>query len=128
MAKLNFFVSFLFLVCLAFVAHACTSNQDCNNDEYCERDYNCNGIGVCTETPEVCILLYSPVCGCDGETYGNDCNAHGSGTSIASAGSCDSPKTSNQNPNADDSDDGSNSLGSRIAWAGVAVVLFLAFL
>ena len=29
--------------------------------------------GACIKPPEVCTQDYKPVCGCNGETYGNDC-------------------------------------------------------
>ncbi len=32
-----------------------------------------DGAGLCAKVPEVCTQDYEPVCGCDGETYGNDC-------------------------------------------------------
>jgi hypothetical protein len=45
--------------------------------------------GVCTETPQACDAIYDPVCGCDGKTYGNACEANLAGTSPAKAGECE---------------------------------------
>lgn len=44
--------------------------------------------GTCQYRAEVCIALYDPVCGCDGRTYGNACNASSAGASILHDGEC----------------------------------------
>jgi hypothetical protein len=44
--------------------------------------------GKCTAKPELCNDIYSPVCGCDGMTYGNGCAAATAGVSVASTGIC----------------------------------------
>jgi len=29
--------------------------------------------GVCREKPQMCTMDYTPVCGCDEQTYSNEC-------------------------------------------------------
>jgi hypothetical protein len=45
--------------------------------------------GVCNLQSKICPLFFSPVCGCDGITYGNTCQAGSAGTSLARVGGCD---------------------------------------
>jgi len=47
-----------------------------------------DGMGTCSPRPEMCTQDYSPVCGCDGQTYSNTCSAHAAGISVAYAGEC----------------------------------------
>ncbi len=67
----------------------------CASDEYChfEEEVNSCGpvgtLGTCVPKPEVCIAVYDPVCGCDGETYGNACKAHVVGVNVAAHTGCD---------------------------------------
>ncbi|MFZ5892546.1 MAG: hypothetical protein ACOY0T_15915 [Myxococcota bacterium] len=67
----------------------CTSNSDCRSGQYCATT-TCGGRGVCQRRPEVCTRIYDPVCGCDGRTYGNSCDAASAGVSVASDGECPS--------------------------------------
>jgi hypothetical protein len=48
--------------------------------------------GVCKERPGMCAMDYTPVCGCDGNTYSNACSAAAKGVSVASSGECPPPE------------------------------------
>lgn len=71
------------------LATNCTDNSDCASTEYCFKGgFRCGGRGNCELRPEFCILIFDPVCGCDGQTYGNACLAANAGVNVASEGEC----------------------------------------
>lgn len=68
---------------------ACTDNSDCGPGEFCQKTIgNCGGVGQCSPIPLICNLIFSPVCGCNGVTYSNECMAWGDGVSADFAGNC----------------------------------------
>ena len=68
----------------------CTTNADCLvANQYCaKQEGDCAGAGICSDKPEYCTLIFDPVCGCDGNSYGNSCEAAGAGANVDYRGSC----------------------------------------
>ena len=60
-------------VCLPFLARGCPGPRR---------------IGLCVPPPRHCPPITSPVCGCDGNTYSNTCEAVKAGTSVEHRGEC----------------------------------------
>ena len=65
----------------------CATNDGCDAADYCNLE-ECTAPGTCEARPINCTDIFLPVCGCDGETYGNGCEAAVAGVSIASEGEC----------------------------------------
>lgn len=72
--------------CGAFQGGGCDQGQYCNYPDGTCKDEGARG--VCVATPDVCIKILAPVCGCDGRTYSNSCEAAAAGVSIMARHAC----------------------------------------
>lgn len=64
---------------------------ECSKGSYCDYRTQCGATdtgGKCTKKPELCPHLVAPVCGCDGKSYNNACEAARDGSSVAAQGAC----------------------------------------
>ena len=94
MIKKYTMILFCLLIATAVVAMAeeatCKSNENCDFGLYCGKPVGqCQAKGTCQIRPEICTTEFDPVCGCDGHSYSNACNAARAGVSVASEGECD---------------------------------------
>jgi hypothetical protein len=64
----------------------------CNKGLWCQRPagqcWSADTFGTCSSVPRFCNLIFKPVCGCNGKTYGNDCQRQAAQVQLAHAGKC----------------------------------------
>ncbi|WP_426441849.1 Kazal-type serine protease inhibitor family protein [Bradyrhizobium genosp. P] len=101
--KTGLFVSFAALALLTLVPTGAAARAgrecggiaglQCGPGEFCQFKPGTCGrfdlLGTCTRKPRFCNKIFRPVCGCDGKTFGNDCERQAAGVSKAHDGKCE---------------------------------------
>jgi hypothetical protein len=64
----------------------------CNSALYCQlpagQCSNPDAAGTCVKAPDFCMRVSRPVCGCNGKTYANECDARHAKVAIDTTGAC----------------------------------------
>ncbi|HEY5959638.1 MAG TPA: Kazal-type serine protease inhibitor domain-containing protein, partial [Polyangiaceae bacterium] len=76
-------------VCGGMISRSCAPDEFCNYPIAAQCGA-ADQTGTCLTKPQACTQEAVPVCGCDGNTYGNACTAATAGVSVASNGTCPS--------------------------------------
>jgi hypothetical protein len=67
----------------------------CNSALYCQLPAGqCSSpdtAGTCVKAPDFCMRVSRPVCGCNGKTYANECEARKARVAIDTTGACKKP-------------------------------------
>lgn len=61
--------------------------NSCDKDELA-KDHPCQDTEMKESHSTFCLTNYSPVCACDGNTYGNECEANRNGMTVLYNGKC----------------------------------------
>ncbi len=79
--------------CPDVLCPGCVVNEECPPSEFCRFPVGeCGGSpGVCDPRPPGCPADCPGVCGCDGVTYCNECEASAAGVNVADPGACRPP-------------------------------------